>query len=88
MVVELNDPHGVGVVHLRQVVIIQVLHPRVLVESNVSLCPEKAPIIRAFSLLKVPTIAFTIKNPYRHYAKRVKKHDKQTLNKDACPQKS
>ena len=63
VVVELYDPHGVGVVHVRQVVIVQVLHPRVLVESNVSLCPEKAPI-GAFFLFKVPTIAFTIKNPY------------------------
>ena len=70
VVVELDDPHGVGVVHLRQVVIVQVLHPRVLVESNVSQCPEEAPF-RAFSLLKAPPSAFIIKNLLRHYAQRV-----------------
>ena len=36
VVVELNDPHGVGVVHLRQVVIVQVLHPPVLVQGDMA----------------------------------------------------
>ena len=36
--------------------------------GKVSQCPEKAPT-RAFSLLKAPTSAFTIKNLFRHCAK-------------------
>ena len=36
--------------------------------TNLSQCLEEAPTTRA-SLLKVPTSAFTVKNPLRHYAK-------------------
>ena len=43
--------------------------------SLLELCYQQpAKFHRAFSLLKAPTSAFTVKNPLRHYAKQVFKH--------------
>ena len=41
---------------------------------EISQCPERLQLARAFSLVKMPTIAFVIMNQLTHYATKLFKH--------------
>ena len=68
-----KDSPGVITVYLPQVSTLSLELSTQLRED--SHCLERA-VTRAFSLLKAPTNAFTIKNLLRHYAKQAIKHYK------------